>query len=153
MMSFLAGKIRAIICGSGILPRSSWLEARPRLPRGNVMIYLVVLLLIFGVLGVTMVSLFSTSITSTATRNDARRAAYLSESGIRYAKSELWAGDFSKAVIEESQRHDKEYKLKDPEGSFTLNVFSPWFESAAAYDSNSGDISRRSLKAESLMAT
>jgi outer membrane protein assembly factor BamB len=108
------------------------LNARIRPQRGNVMVYLVVLMLIFGVLGVVMVSLFSTSVTSSATRNDNRRAAYLSEAGIRYAKSEMWARDFSKSVIEELNDTNKEYTLKDPAGSFKLNVFSPWFETASA---------------------
>jgi len=49
--------------------------------------------------GVTMVSLFSTSITSSATQNDTRRATYLSEAGTRYAMSELLTGDFSDTTI------------------------------------------------------
>ncbi|MGD8409966.1 MAG: hypothetical protein PVF25_07375, partial [Desulfobacterales bacterium] len=56
---------------------------------GNVLIYVVVLMLIFGTLGVAMVSLFSSSIASTATRNDTRRAIYMAESGMRYAFSEI----------------------------------------------------------------
>ncbi|MGD9062232.1 MAG: hypothetical protein PVF72_17470, partial [Desulfobacterales bacterium] len=56
---------------------------------GNVLIYVVVLMLIFGTLGVAMVSLFSTSTASTATRNDTRRAIYMAESGMRYAFSEI----------------------------------------------------------------
>jgi len=41
------------------------------------------------VLAVTMASLFSTSVTSSATQNDTRRAYYYYESGIRYSGSEL----------------------------------------------------------------
>ena len=49
--------------------------------RGNVLIYVVLLMVIFGLLGVAMVSLFSTSISSSSTRNDTRRAFYMAESG------------------------------------------------------------------------
>ncbi|MGD9054841.1 MAG: hypothetical protein PVF38_01805, partial [Desulfobacterales bacterium] len=55
---------------------------------GNVLIYVVVLMLIFGTLGVAMVSLFSSSMASTSTSNDTRRARYLSEAGVRYAIGE-----------------------------------------------------------------
>jgi Tfp pilus assembly protein PilX len=51
---------------------------------GNVLIYVVVLMLIFGVLGVVMVSLFTSTTASTVTRNDSRRARYMAESGMRY---------------------------------------------------------------------
>ena len=57
--------------------------------RGNILIYVLMTMVIFAVIGVTMVSLFSTSISSSATANETRRAFYLSESGIRYAMSEL----------------------------------------------------------------
>ena len=67
---------------------------------GNVLIYVVVLMLIFGVLGVAMVSLFSTSMASTANRNDSRRGRYLSESGVRYAIAELRIADFDEGVID-----------------------------------------------------
>lgn len=39
---------------------------------GSVLVYLIVVILIFGVLGVTTVSLFTTTTTSSATPNDAR---------------------------------------------------------------------------------
>jgi outer membrane protein assembly factor BamB len=90
-------------------------------------------MLIFGVLGVTMVSLFSTSISSTATQNDTRRATYLSEAGTRYAMSELLSGDFSKTAIDDLN-DNTEYTL-GPTSKFWINVFSPWFElDAASYD-------------------
>ena len=40
---------------------------------GNILVYIVVVILIFGVLGVSLVSLFSTATQSGATPNDARR--------------------------------------------------------------------------------
>ena len=57
--------------------------------QGNVLVYLIVVILIFGVLGVTIVSLFTTATSSSATPNDARRARYVTESAMRYAFSEL----------------------------------------------------------------
>jgi hypothetical protein len=101
---------------------------------GNVLVYIIVLMVIFAVLGVTMVSLFSTSISSTATPNENRRAFYISESGVRYAMSELRNNNFSKATI--TQLNDvTTYKMSEG-GSFKLNVFSPWFESINSFDSS-----------------
>ena len=51
-------------------------------PAGNVLIYVVVLMLIFGVLGVVMVSLFTSTTSSTVTRNDSRRAHMMALSGM-----------------------------------------------------------------------
>ncbi|MGD8335198.1 MAG: hypothetical protein PVF11_16125, partial [Desulfobacterales bacterium] len=109
---------------------------------GNVLIYVVVLMLIFGTLGVAMVSLFSTSTASTATRNDTRRAIYMAESGMRYAFSEI-----RKAFSELSSITAVQDFMNDPlnattytipaAGSFTINVFTPWFESL----SNQGFVS------------
>jgi Tfp pilus assembly protein PilX len=92
---------------------------------GNVLVYIVVLMVIFAFLGVAMVSLFSTSISSSATANDTRRATFLSESGIRYAASELRATDFSKTTI--TTLNQKVYNVSGA-GSFDLNIFSSWFE-------------------------
>ena len=60
-------------------------SAAPASERGNILIYVLMTTVIFAVIGVTMVSLFSTSISSSATANETRRAFYLSESGIRSA--------------------------------------------------------------------
>jgi outer membrane protein assembly factor BamB len=93
---------------------------------GNVLIYVVVLMLIFGVLGVVMVSLFTTSTASTVTRNDTRRAIYMSESGMRYAFSELRKADFDEDFIINTL-NTTTYTVNNA-GSFTINVFSPWFD-------------------------
>jgi outer membrane protein assembly factor BamB len=93
---------------------------------GNVLIYVVVLMLIFGVLGVVMVSLFTSTTASTVTRNDTRRARYMAESGMRYAFSELRNNDFDPDVI--NTLSTTTYTLNSP-GSFTINVFGPWFDS------------------------
>lgn len=110
--------------------------------QGNILVYIVLTMVIFGVLGVTMVSLFSTSISSTATQNDTRRATYLSEAGTRYAMSEMLSGDFSKTAIDDLN-DNTEYTL-DPTSKFKINVFSPWFEPDSNIDigSNFSDQTR-----------
>ena len=58
-----------------------------RVERGNVLVGLVVILLLFAALGAGMVSLIGTSSTSQVTGNTAVRAYYIAESGFRYAAS------------------------------------------------------------------
>jgi len=94
---------------------------------GNVLIYVVVVMLIFGVLGVIMASLFTSSTASTVTRNDTRRAIYMAESGMRYAFSELRKADFDEDFIINTL-NTTDYKITNA-GNFTINVFSPWFDS------------------------
>jgi outer membrane protein assembly factor BamB len=94
---------------------------------GNVLIYVVVLMLIFGVLGVIMVSLFTSSTASTVTQNDTRRAIYMAESGMRYAFSELRNADFDEDFINNTLNIIN-YKV-NAAGNFDINVFSPWFDS------------------------
>jgi outer membrane protein assembly factor BamB len=93
---------------------------------GNILVYLVMLMVVFAVLGATMVSLFSTSVSSSATANESRRAFYLYESGLRYGMSELRNNKFTSSTIE--NLNSTTYNM-NPEGSFEINVFTPWFES------------------------
>ena len=93
------------------------------------LVYVVVLMLIFGVLGVVMVSLFSSSIGSAITRNDSRRALYMAESGMRYAFSEIRKADFDPDFMIDTL-NTITYNIGGTE-SFTINAFSPWFESSA----------------------
>ena len=95
-------------------------------PDGNVLIYVVVLMLIFGVLGVVIVSLFTSTTASTVTRNDFRRARYTAESGMRYAFSEMRKFDFDLNHMINTL-NTTTYKIGGME-SFTINVFSPWFD-------------------------
>ena len=95
---------------------------------GNILVYIVMVMLIFGVLGVTMVTLFSTSITATAEPSESRRALYLYESGVRYGMSELRNIGFTDATI--NTLNQTTYNMP-PSGQFEVNVFSPWFESAS----------------------
>jgi hypothetical protein len=60
-----------------------------RCQEGSVLLFLIVLMVIFTALGVGMVSLFGTSIMSAFSPNNARRANYMAESGLRYTISEV----------------------------------------------------------------
>jgi hypothetical protein len=109
-------------------------EGRPQnASRGSVLVYLTVVILIFGILGVTMVSLFTTATTSSATPNDARRAYNLAESGTRYAFSELRDNDFEVSTI--NDLNSTTYNVTDA-GSFSIRAFSLWFESPSKQNGN-----------------
>ena len=118
-----------------IIPETFKMSLRPlTTTKGSVLVYLIVVILIFGVLGVTMVSLFTTASTSSATPNDARRAFNLAESGTRYAFSELRHNDFAEATI--NDLNSTTYNVTDA-GSFSLRVFSLWFWSQSPSDQTS----------------
>ncbi|MEJ5358110.1 MAG: PQQ-binding-like beta-propeller repeat protein [Desulfobacterales bacterium] len=95
---------------------------------GNLLAYVVLVMVIFGLLGALMVSLFSTSLAGSAEANARRRAVYLAESGLRYGMSELRNAGFSSAAI--NRLNTTTHRLP-PAGEFRVNAFSPWFESAA----------------------
>ena len=104
-------------------------QAEPAI-KGNVLVYLVLVLLIFGVLGVTIFSIFSTATQSATEPNHFRRARYIRESAIRYSFSELRDSEFDPAVIAtlNSISTAGPYKI-EPDGEFKLAIFSPWFDS------------------------
>jgi hypothetical protein len=102
--------------------------------KGSVLVYLIVVILIFGVLGVTMVSLFTSAATSSATPNDARRAYFVAESGVRYALSRIRNANFHQDFIEDLNQTTA-YTLDDG-SSFTINVFSPWFISTTGQNTS-----------------
>ena len=125
--------------------RTNWMKAELRSfpisssrESGNILVYVVMVIFIFAVLGATMVSLFSTSTGSTATANDRRRAIYLSESGIRYAASELRNNGFSTTEI--NKLNNTIYK-SSPSGEFDITVFGAWFISSTAQYVSNGAIS------------
>ena len=108
--------------------------------RGSILVYIVMTMVIFGLLGALMVSLFSTSVSSSATANESRRAFYLAESGLRYGMSELRNRGFSDSVID--PLNQTLFNLP-PSGAFDLNVLTYWFEFASGQDipgSGSGTI-------------
>ena len=98
---------------------------------GSVLVYLVVVILIFGILGVTMVSLFTTASTSSATPNGSRRACFMAEAATRYAFSELRDSDFDEATI--NDLNSTTYNLTEA-GSFSIRAFALWFKSPYPYD-------------------
>lgn len=117
--------------------------------QGNVLVYLIVLILIFGVLGVTIVSLFTTATSSSATPNHARRAAYITESATRYAFSELRNSGFATGVV--NSLNTTSYTV-NAAGSFTLNLFSPSFVAAATYSEDSAGTVTLNVSAGKLTA-
>ena len=80
-----------------------------------------------------MVSLFTTSTTSSATPNDARRACFMAESAARYAFSELRDNDFAVGTI--NDLNSTTYNVTDA-GSFSIRAFSLWFQSSSTQTSN-----------------
>jgi outer membrane protein assembly factor BamB len=85
-------------------------------------------LIIFGVIGVVMTSLLTSSVVSTTTPNHSRRALYMTEAGMRYGLSQLRNEEFATGVIDDL--NNLTYTVS-PEETFTLNVFGPWFDSAS----------------------
>lgn len=106
-------------------------------PHGTVLVYVVVLILIFGVLGVSLVSMFTTATTSSALPNSAKRARYMAESGVRYAFSELRDSNFASDTI--NDLNSINYQIGN-KGEFKVNVVGYWFKSPADYNTNSSVI-------------
>ena len=106
--------------------------------KGNILVYIVIVMVIFAVLGAAMVSLFSTSIGSSATANESRRAFYLAEAGLRYGLSELRQKGFSTPNI--TTLNTTEYKMP-PSGNFDITVFGAWFKSPTNQSVASGALS------------
>jgi hypothetical protein len=106
--------------------------------KGNILVYVVIVMVIFAMLGVAMLSLFSTSIGSSATANESRRAFYLAEAGLRYGLSELRQKGFSTSNI--TTLNTTEYKMP-PSGNFDITVFGAWFKSPSNQSVASGALS------------
>ncbi|MCF8052830.1 MAG: hypothetical protein K9L59_16435 [Desulfobacterales bacterium] len=103
---------------------------------GSVLIYIIVVMMVFGLLGAAMVAMFSSAtMMSTGTPNSARQARYLAESGVRYAVSDLRNKKDNWEVID--YLNDTEFKLSNSK-KFDLNVLGKWFRSIADYDQTSG---------------
>jgi len=106
---------------------------------GSVMVYVIVVILIFGFLGAGMISMYTSSTKmSSRVPNHARNAEYLAEAGLRYAVSELRNKGYTKEVI--STLNTTTYTVNDA-GSFTINVFGKWFQPTADYNASSGTLS------------
>ena len=94
--------------------------------KGSILISLLVTMTILSALGAAMLPLFSSSTMSSTSSNDARKALYMAESGLRYALSELRNSGFSTNAVNEL--NSTTYSLDDG-GTFTINVFGIEFES------------------------
>ena len=113
-------------------------QGRPCRERGNILIYVLMTMVIFAVIGVTMVSLFSTSISSSATANETRRAFYLAESGLRYGMSMLRQSNLSASEV--NRLNNMAAFNVPPSGSFRINVFGAWFKSPSNQSVASGAV-------------
>ncbi len=108
---------------------------------GSILIYIVVVMLIFGFLGAGMVSMFTSStMMSSGVANYSRNAAYLAEAAMRYATSELRNEGYNTSTIEalNGATNDKTFTLGD-DGNFQVNVFGKWFKATGLdYDETLG---------------
>jgi len=104
--------------------------------RGSILISLIVTMVVLSALGAAMLPLFSSSTMSSVASNDARKALYIAESGLRYALSELKNSNFSRSVI--NTLNSTTYSLSDG-GTFTVNVFGTEFESPSAQNLSAGE--------------
>ncbi|MGD2272708.1 MAG: prepilin-type N-terminal cleavage/methylation domain-containing protein, partial [Desulfobacterales bacterium] len=106
--------------------------------RGNVLVGLVVIMLIFAALTAGMVSLTSTSTSSQVTANSTARAYYLAESGFRYAASEyLNTTDIdSDSELEDDRNvtldgiHNVEFTLSNPDEKFRVRFYPYYYTTA-----------------------
>jgi prepilin-type N-terminal cleavage/methylation domain-containing protein len=138
-----------ILAVIGIIPAAAGLSHRSddkidsstvidvRNERGNVLVALVVILLLFAALGAGMVSLIGTSSTSQVTGDTAARAYYIAESGFRYAASRyLNTTDTNNRYRSQDEKnqtledlHDDLFTLAGDDGQFRLKLF-PYFLTA-----------------------
>jgi len=103
--------------------------------KGSILISLLVTMTILSALGAAMLPMFSSSTMSSTSSNDARKALYMAESGLRYALSELRNSGFSTNAVNEL--NSTTYSLDDG-GTFTVNVFGTEFESPSDQNLSAG---------------
>lgn len=104
--------------------------------KGSALIAVIITLVILSALGTVILSLFSTSTFSHVTTHFNTRAAYLAESGYRYAAGRYKNAERGIAKNEELESlHGRTFTLLDNGGRFTLNIF-PCYYKAVAGDNN-----------------
>lgn len=106
-------------------------------PRGSMLIYIIVMIAFFGIIGTALVSMFSASAVSTHMPNYAVQALYLAESGMRFALSELRNTGYTDTVI--STLNNTTYTLSNGKG-FSINVFGKWFQASTDQNVNGGPV-------------
>ncbi len=109
---------------------------------GNIIVYIIAVMMLFTALGTALVSITTTSNIIAVAEDTATQEKYQSESIIRIAKSELkkqqtqFGGRFDKDSIISLNTADP-YELSTGE-KFRVNVFPKWFLSAGSYSVSDG---------------
>ena len=131
-------EMKKVLRKTSRLMSSSLRKSVPRVlqVQGSTLLYIVLVMVIFGMLGATVVSLFTTSTVSSTTINEDRRARYLYESAVRYTTSEMRNNGFDRDLIDDL--NTTTYTL-DPTGTFDFDIYSLWFRSAVSVDLPLGD--------------
>ena len=98
--------------------------------KGSILIGLIITMVIFGILGAGMVSLFSSSTMSQLGGNFSQRAYYLAESGFNYAASEFLntSGEAAKDNTLEALNTQKTFTLLNNDGKFELGIYPYYFK-------------------------
>jgi hypothetical protein len=118
-----------------IFGRSS-VRSASRHRQGSILVYLIVLMVVFTALGVGMVSMFGTSVLSVFASNNARRASYLAESGLRYAVSEVRnaaasARETALTAIDDGSANGKWFNVFPGVARYRVRVYPYWSKTAA----------------------
>jgi len=125
--------------------KSSCRLVSPSDQKGSILIGLIITMVVFGILGAAMVSLFSSSTMSQIGGNHSQRAYYLAESGFNYAASEfLNAGsEAAKDNTLEALNTQKTFALLNNEGKFELCVYPYYYKATANYPAGSATLSTK----------
>lgn len=118
-----------------IFGRSSVLKTGGR-RKGSVLVFLIVLIVVFTVLGAGMVSMFGTSVLSVFASNNVRRAGYLAESGLRYAISEVRnaaasARETALTAIDDGSVNGKWFNVFPALSRYQVRAYPYWSRTAA----------------------
>ncbi len=118
-----------------IIGHSSALKAGRR-RKGSILVFLIVLMVIFTILGVGMISMFGTSVMSVFASNNARRAGYLAESGLRYTISEVRNASASTreaalTAIDDGSVNGKWFNVFPGVSRYRVRVYPYWSRTAA----------------------
>lgn len=109
--------------------------------RGSITLNLIVILVITGVIGVTLMSLTSTTFIQQIHSDSAQRAESLAESGFRYLASRYrQAGDNESRNAVLKELHGRTFTLSDNDGRFTLGVYPYVYMVRTAANSGSGQV-------------
>jgi len=113
--------------------------------KGSILIGLIVTMVIFGILGAAMVSLFSSSTMSQLRGNYSQRAYYLAESGFNYVASEFLnaSSEAAKDNTLEALNAQKTFTLLNNDGKFELCVYPYYYKATANSPAGSTTLSAK----------